>query len=82
MKCWVGALAEIAALEQRCNKNRFVRQGMMRQVLTGRMCLVKPTRTTGARRVQKYKRTQDLLAGTFRNRRVYAWLADGSCLGA
>ena len=48
MKCWVGALAEIAALEQRCNKNRFVRQGMMRQVLTGRMCLVKRTRTTGA----------------------------------
>ena len=31
-----------------------------------------------ARRVQKYKRTQERLAGTFRNRRVYAWLANGS----
>ena len=31
-----------------------------------------------SRRVQKYKRTQDRRAGTFRNRRVYAWLADGS----
>ena len=31
-----------------------------------------------ARRVQKHKRTQDWRAGTFRNRRVYAWLANGS----
>ena len=34
--------------------------------------------STRSRRVQKYKRTQDQLAGTFRNRRVYAWLANGS----
>ena len=30
------------------------------------------------RRVQKYKRTQDPRAGLFRNKRVYAWLANGS----
>ena len=35
-------------------------------------------RKRGRRRVQKYKRTQDWLAGTFRNRRIYAWLANGS----
>ena len=28
-----------------------------------------------ARRVQKYKRTQDQLAGTFRNKRVYAFFS-------
>ena len=32
----------------------------------------------GGRRVQKYKRTQDPRAGLFRNKRVYAWLANGS----
>ena len=30
------------------------------------------------RRVQKYKRTQDPRAGLFRNKRVYAWLVNGS----
>ena len=30
------------------------------------------------RRVQKYKRTQDPRVGLFRNKRVYAWLANGS----
>ena len=34
--------------------------------------------SSASRRVQKYKRTQDRLAGTFRNKRVYAWLANGS----
>ena len=34
--------AEVAALEQRIDKAREVKQGMMHQLLTGRIRLVKP----------------------------------------
>ena len=34
--------AEIAALEQRLDKTRAVKQGMMQQLLTGRVRLVEP----------------------------------------
>ena len=34
--------AEIAALEARRDKNRVIKQGMMQQLLTGRVRLVKP----------------------------------------
>ncbi len=47
MKSLIGALAEIVALEQRCNKNRAVRQGMMQQLFTGRLRLVGAWRTGG-----------------------------------
>ena len=40
--------AEIAALERRRDKTRAIKQGMMQQLLTGRVRLVKPTRTTEA----------------------------------
>ena len=40
--------AEIAALEQRRNKTRAIKQGMMQELLTGRVRLVKPDRTTEA----------------------------------
>ena len=39
--------AEIAALERRRDKTRAVKQGMMQQLLTGRVRLVKPDRSTG-----------------------------------
>ena len=39
--------------------------------------LCQNSRNRLSRRVQKYKRNRDMLAGTFRNRRVYAWL--GAC---
>ncbi len=35
--------AEIAALEARRDKTRAIKQGMMQQLLTGRVRLVKPT---------------------------------------
>jgi type I restriction enzyme S subunit len=35
--------AEIAALEARRDKSRAIRQGMMQQLLTGRVRLVKPS---------------------------------------
>ena len=38
--------AEIAALERRRDKAHAVKQGMMQQLLTGRVRLVKITRTT------------------------------------
>ncbi len=38
--------AEIAALEQRLAKTRAIKQGMMQQLLTGRVRLVEPTATT------------------------------------
>ena len=34
--------AEITALEQRCNKTGAIKQGMMQELLTGRVRLVKP----------------------------------------
>ena len=34
--------AEIAALERRHDKTRTIKQGMMQQLLTGRVRLVKP----------------------------------------
>lgn len=37
--------AEIAALEARCDKTRAIKQGMMQQLLTGRVRLVKPAST-------------------------------------
>ena len=40
--------AEIAALERRWDKARAIKQGMMQQLLTGRVRLVKPTRTKEA----------------------------------
>ena len=39
--------AEIAVLERRRDKTRAVKQGMMQQLLTGRVRLVKPDRSTG-----------------------------------
>ena len=36
---------EIAALEQRLDKTRTVKQGMMQQLLTGRVRLVEPEAT-------------------------------------
>ena len=47
MKYRIGVLTEIAALGQRCNKNRAVRQGMMQQLFTGRLRLVGRRRTGG-----------------------------------
>ena len=40
--------ADIAALERRLDKTRAIKQGMMQKLLTGRVRLVKPTRTTEA----------------------------------
>ena len=40
--------AEIAALECRRDKTRAIKQGMMQQLLTGRVRLVRPPRTTEA----------------------------------
>lgn len=40
--------AEIAALERRRDKTRAIKQGMMQQLLTGRVRLVRPPRTTEA----------------------------------
>ena len=40
--------AAIAALERRRDKTRAIKQGMMQQLLTGRVRLVKPARTTEA----------------------------------
>ena len=37
--------AEIAALEQRLAKTRAIKQGMMQQLLTGRVRLVEPAAT-------------------------------------
>jgi len=37
--------AEIAALEQRCDKARAIKQGMMQQLLTGRTRLIAPGET-------------------------------------
>ncbi|MCA8919014.1 MAG: restriction endonuclease subunit S [Planctomycetes bacterium] len=41
--------AEIAALEQRLNKTRAIKQGMMQQLLTGRIRLVEPNRESEAK---------------------------------
>ena len=40
--------AEIAALEQRRDKTRAIKQGMMQRSLTGRVRLVKPSHATEA----------------------------------
>ena len=40
--------AEIAALEQRRDKTRAIKQGVMQQLLTGRVRLVKPSSAAGA----------------------------------
>ena len=47
--------AEIAALEQRRDKTRAIKQGMMQQLLTGRMRLVKPNTVSNRSRKQKPK---------------------------
>jgi type I restriction-modification system DNA methylase subunit len=40
--------SEIAALEARCDKTRAIKQGMMQQLLTGRVRLVRPAPTPTA----------------------------------
>ncbi len=40
--------SESPALEQRRDKTRAIKQGMMQALLTGRVRLVKPARTTEA----------------------------------
>ena len=47
--------AEIAVLEQRRDKTRAIKQGMMQQLLTGRMRLVKPNTVSNRSRKQEPK---------------------------
>ena len=47
--------AEIAALEQRRDKTRAIKQGMMQQLLTGRVRLVKPNKISNRSRKQEPK---------------------------
>ena len=47
--------AEITALEQRRDKTRAIKQGMMQQLLTGRMRLVKPNTVSNRSRKQEPK---------------------------
>lgn len=46
--------AELAALEQRLDKTRLLKQGMMQELLTGRIRLTTPGSENGSSRARPY----------------------------